>query len=219
MALTLDTVIKAVRDVHPAFEERLVPNAVLARFYSQYQRQLVRKLTHVRRDYLASTEDVEFPLATFANGHTLADHEYVIGGTVVFVNTTTYKEELTIVPFGERFQPWGSYPAYIVNRVMYFCGTADDWVPVDKVTVFYVPEIAALTVLTGAGGTFTLPDVAEDALVGAGARFAALRVAGKPDVDIDVAAIAASAQHAEELYLQMVGDQPNAGAQYVTEVW
>lgn len=53
MALQLGAIITAVRDRHPAFHPTRVPNAVLARFFTDQQRILISKLAEVNRSHVA----------------------------------------------------------------------------------------------------------------------------------------------------------------------
>src|SRR4051812_7912856 len=60
MALLLSDVITAARDRHPAFEIRRVPNAVLARVLTAYQRELVSRGIQRNRTFLAQVANIVF---------------------------------------------------------------------------------------------------------------------------------------------------------------
>lgn len=60
MSMTLGTVITAARDRHPAFHRSRVPNAVLARFLTGYQRRLISKVAEVDRGLVAQQASISF---------------------------------------------------------------------------------------------------------------------------------------------------------------
>lgn len=55
MSLLLSTVLTAIRDRHPAFHRTRVPNAVLGRFLSDYQNELIGKAVERDPGYLTQT--------------------------------------------------------------------------------------------------------------------------------------------------------------------
>lgn len=63
MALTLQTLITAARDRNPAFEQRRVPHAVLARFLTAYQRELLSRAVARNRSFLTQQASVVFDIA------------------------------------------------------------------------------------------------------------------------------------------------------------
>lgn len=58
MALSLSTILTAVRDRHPTFDRTRVPNAVLARSLTDYQRQLVMRGLGRNKQYLVQTAPI-----------------------------------------------------------------------------------------------------------------------------------------------------------------
>ena len=64
MALQLSTLLTAARDVHPAFRKERVPDAVLARFLTGYQRQLLSLATQRQREFLVSQASIAFDVTS-----------------------------------------------------------------------------------------------------------------------------------------------------------
>lgn len=60
MSLQLAEIIRAVRDRHPAFHKTRVPDAVLARFYTGYQRRLIELLCDVDENLVAQQCSIVF---------------------------------------------------------------------------------------------------------------------------------------------------------------
>lgn len=63
MALTLETIVTAARDRHPAFHKSRVPNAVVARFLTGYQRRLISQASDINAEAFAQQASVMFDLA------------------------------------------------------------------------------------------------------------------------------------------------------------
>lgn len=64
MALRLDALISAVRDTHPMFSKRRVPDAVLARFFTGEQRRLISRALQVDRQFLAQQCSIVFAFSS-----------------------------------------------------------------------------------------------------------------------------------------------------------
>lgn len=62
MSLQLSTVITGARDLHPAFHRTRVPNAVLARFLTDYQNRLIGKCVERDPAYLAQSAAIALAL-------------------------------------------------------------------------------------------------------------------------------------------------------------
>lgn len=62
MAIQLADVIRGVRDAHPSFHRTLVPDAVIARFLTGYQREVVGKALQIDPTFLAQQMSVGFTM-------------------------------------------------------------------------------------------------------------------------------------------------------------
>ena len=60
MALTLEAIVTAARDRHPAFHKSRVPNAVLARYLTGYQRRLISQASDINAEAFAQQASVFF---------------------------------------------------------------------------------------------------------------------------------------------------------------
>lgn len=120
-----------------------------------------------------------------------------IGGTVR--STDNCQTELTITSYGSRFRPPQLPAVYIAANQVFLCGDEGDWTDVESIELVYTPIAPRFTALTE---YFLVPDAAEPALVAQGAAFAAARVNGVEQIQIDVAMFRDDGREAEADYLE-----------------
>lgn len=170
MAVTLDTIVTAARDRHPAFDVRRTPSALLVRYLSGYQKLLQGKALQRNRRALLASQTTSLPLADFAAGITLPANVYVEGGVVTNATDATQQLPLLIVDASIRLRvPVGMLAAWLDGLTkLKLTGTANGWLSWGSVTVDYVPACAPLTKLSD---TIVLPDDTEQVFVEQAAAF------------------------------------------------
>lgn len=140
-------------------------------------------------------------MVTVDQGVSLPIVKAVIGGTVRS-NDGTPTEKLTIVDYGERFDPPDFPAVYFVDQFMHLCGVAEDWNGITSIELRVTPFAPAFTKLDD---YFLVPDGAEPCLVAyagvAAARRAVAYAQGEKNPAPDVAEFAADAAMAEQDYL------------------
>lgn len=157
MAVTLDTIITAARDRHPAFDVRRTPSALLVRHLSAYQRVLQAKALQRNRRTLLSSVTVPVPLDTFPT-ITLPPNAYVSGGVVKMASDATQELPFYIIDASARFGrvPFPSgWLGGQQNTVLTVAGTPNDWTQFGAVVVELVPACVDLVKLSD---TLVLPD-------------------------------------------------------------
>lgn len=146
--------------------------------------------------------------------------KHLIGGTVWMADdaTKTTPKPLRLVTYHARMQrttQW--YAAYVLNRTLYVVGDATDWNTVASIDLRYVPEPPTFTALTD---YLLLPDNAAPAMIAHAAYVAGLRVQGLEGIPpLDLTALLAAKQAAEDAFLREVSLQPRATMSRVQEVW
>jgi hypothetical protein len=183
-SLVARDLIRAARDEHPSFDERRHPSPMLLRLLSAYQRRLGGKLIQRNPGILTASQDTALPLADFTAGITVPDFKRPL---MVWALGTTGsgdpdpKTEVGLVSW--QAAPRYYRAAYLRNTVLYLSGTPADWLGFTGIRFEYIPELDALTALTGSGGTLGLPNAAEPALVAYLAYRMAARGVKDPDLD------------------------------------
>lgn len=146
--------------------------------------------------------------------------KHLIGGTVWMADdaTKTTPKPLRLVTYHARMQrttQW--YAAYVLNRTLYVVGDATDWNTVASIDLRYVPEPPTFTALTD---YLLLPDHAAPAMIAHAAYMAGLRVQGLEGIPpLDLNALLAAKQAAEDAFLREVSLQPRATMSRVQEMW
>lgn len=130
--------------------------------------------------------DTTKPLTvSIARGVPLPPYLSILGGTVRLnrpgqqAGDPPFQMPLTLNSFSDRFQPHGTYNAYLLNGSLYLMGGRLDWDNVQGIELTYVPIPPALQARTD---YFLLPDNALPVLVARAVVFAAQRVQGVPGV-------------------------------------
>lgn len=158
-----------------------------------------------RRGYLVRLDsngvayvDYTKPLTLWVDrGVNLPSIVATIGGTVRY--TDGDHEDLAFTTYGRRFDP-PTFPAvYRVGETLHLCGSEQDWNDVESLEILYTPRAPRFA---ARADYFLVPDGAEASLIAKGAEFAAARVAGLPDVTIDVRMFREDARDAENDYLR-----------------
>ena len=222
MTFTLGDVINAARDRHPLFAKTRIPDAVFARFLTDYQRELLSKAMQRDATVLSTTFSVSSPLPSGnPTGIVLPTYKRVLGGTVHLTSNTDNDPELdyplTIVDYSLRLRTRAVYSCWITDNTLFQIGTDSDWEDVGSFDVQYVAEPTSFTALTD---LFTLPDSARPCLVARSAYMAGNRIQGLPDVPkFDTSNLADDASEAETAWLADVGGQRKSRTSSVREVW
>lgn len=202
MAFTLGDVVTAARDRHPAFAKPNVPDAVFARFCSDWQRTFYAKAVQRDPSFALATVTTTGPIDPTVQV-TLPAYERLVGGTVTLTDPAGSTLPLTLVGYHNRFRPLGDYVATVTGQTVTWQGSAAHWSDVASVILHYVPEPADLLALTDA---FTLPDSARPACVAHAALMAGARVSALPGMPaVDVTALAQTAAEAEAQWLTSMG--------------
>lgn len=202
MSFTLGDVVTAARDRHPAFAKPNVPDAVFARFLSDWQRTLYAKAVQRDPSFALATVTTNAPIDPTVQV-TLPPYERLVGGTVTLSDPAGSTEPLTLVGYHNRFRPMGRYVAVVTGQTVTWQGSAPHWSDVASVILHYVPEPADFAALTD---VCVLPDSARPAMVAHAAFMAGSRVSALPGLPaVDVPSLAATAQEAETQWLTSMG--------------
>lgn len=170
--LTLEQVIQAVRDKHPAFSEEDIPNGSLARYLSDCQRRLVSKALEENRYFLLREKVFDLPFALYDEGEKMPPFDHVLPSCTVRVPGVG-EYPLLVTTYEDRFTPRRWPAAYVTPERFFLLGAESEWPNGTEILVKYSPIIPDLEAL---GDTFTVPDKAKGALVAAGALFCARRM-------------------------------------------
>lgn len=198
MQATVEEIVQAARDESEHFGPNRVPDSVLIGKLDRFYRRLYFRTQKVNGTIFSATTTFDFPLSNFDSGQTIPEYKTILGGDVVF-DANTDNQNLNIVPFESRYDPNMDWPAYILDRELYFCPPETAWSPVDEVVLFYVPEPTKLTELDD---TPDLPESGEPVLVQYLARFMAKRV---DDVTQKMEVFQSDYQDALADYLEEIG--------------
>lgn len=102
MAIQLRDVLTSARDRHPAFAKQRVPDAVLARYLTDYQRTLLSRAIHRNSSFLTQTASIVFDLSPDnAIGTAGAGTS---GGSAGSVDSTGQTLSLSELPVGESIE-------------------------------------------------------------------------------------------------------------------
>lgn len=220
------SVIRGVRDLGPAFDDRYTPKAVLLRALARYQDQLFGKLVDLRLDALRQTQSITISTYNFASdsGTTLTAALHYQGGSVIFSDSSRRREPLDLVPYHHRrhFDVY-RWPAYIFGgnaavpgpRIQ-LLGTAANWSGVDRIEVDYFPKVQ--TPPSGMNSAFELPDDHLDVLVAYGALVCARR-AKRLGLEVDTKDYEQELVVAEELYISRITGRNRARVGTASEMW
>lgn len=214
--VTVADVLLHVRDLHPAFARRQVGDGPVLRFLTRYQQERLARLAQVKKDAVQSTFELEVPAeADFADGDYVPDNHQVHGGDVVFTDTNIPKEPLEIVSFAQRLEDrrWG---AFVHGRSIKLLGLFSDWAGVDHIDIYYFPVGEDLT---GRDSEFDLPGQPLTMLVAATGAFLGSRPVPEGSPPVDVVALLAEKQKAEEEWLDQVTGRRYATVGRIREVW
>lgn len=177
--LVAGDLIRSARDEHPSFDARRHPDPVLLRALSRKQKSLVSKVIRSNSEAFVTDLETTFPLADFDAGITLPDIKYPARAEVQDAQGNKRDVDIIAWELANNY----TMGAYIRNGVLYLTGIAQDWVSWALIRLYYMPEVEALTKLTGATGTLVLPNSAEPCLVSYLAYFMAKR--GHVDKDLE----------------------------------
>jgi hypothetical protein len=165
-SLVARDLIQAARDLSPAFDERRNPSPMLLRLLSTYQRRLAGKVVQRNQTVLTANQETALPLATFTAGITVPDYKRPLKVWALESGNTADPDPKTEI----ELVGWTALPRYLrgaalKDHVLYLSGVPADWVNFTGIRFEYIPELNALTALTGSGGTLALPNAAEPVLV------------------------------------------------------
>lgn len=219
MSFTVADVILEARDFHPAFTDRQTPNVVAVRAVNRHAGDLYSDIAARDRAYFTQVEAIAMPLAVFANGYTLTGNVHMpLSGDVYLTEALDSPLPLGLVPYGNRYSPKTSWPAYLRGDVLHLIGIETDWSGVDHIDFAYIPQRTQLTLSTD---TPALPDEAKKVLVDRLALFMAARgpqgTVGEGPIQINLEA--ADVRDDVERFLKNIGGRRRVAAKYVREVW
>lgn len=179
MSFTVEDVIEAAREVHPAFDERQTPDRTLLRALNRKYRTLFQLTFDIEPTLVASTETITISGFDFSNGHPIPAYERIIGGDMkISGEADPRRHDFELVPWGQRHRASVDRGGYILEETLYLQGTENDWDDVEKIELLYIPE---LTELSAESDQPNLPDRAQSPLELHGAMFMARRgVDGQP---------------------------------------
>jgi hypothetical protein len=176
MELTLAAVLNKIRDKHPAFSEFAVPNSLLVRQLSSYERDLITKATAANPFWHVRTKTLNLPVPVFAEGFAVPEAEHVLEGTVTLA--TGKFRKLTLTTYDDRFTPRRFPAAYLLRNVLYLMGLEASWTPaVTSIALKITPVTVDIDEASDA--VFNVPSRAEGPLVASGALFCARRLSSR----------------------------------------
>jgi len=229
MTMTAGDIIQAARDEHPAFNEVLVAPAMAWRWLQEIQLALVEEARRADATYLPT--GVTITMGTDVNGNrtgtvgagspelllagfTLPSHLTVLGGTIYLDSARQLRDDLALVPWADRHQPEGRYPAYERNQKLFLCGRDADWLQVVTIDLDYT---AIPTAPAAAASVLALPDSARSASVAALALAMARRAVALK-VELDFPYFQTKDAKATASWLQSVRRMGQPRVKYVREV-
>ena len=224
MALAVDDIIERAREHHEAFGEAQHPDTVCLSFLSRYHRSLASQVGRLDPFSLATVQSIvkatwEAGWDEGDTGVAAEDHHQYLQGRAAHENNVNWD----IV----HFSPWPArprdfrdvndhlFPAFsIVAGNIYFHGRETDWTRYSDVELLYVPMTAALAF----GGSITLPDSAESALVTGLAHFLSRRSSNVPGAP-STAEMRAEWMMSERQFLDEIGDRRKPLSSVTLDVW
>lgn len=216
MPWTASDVVDEVRGLHAAFDEQAVPSTTLRRAINRYHAELYSRMVDVNPHLFTSTETIDFPLSSFDDGYTLPDDFNTPQGGDIFWDSQDGSRRLNLIPFGNRHHPGCRWPAYILGPKIYFVGEENDWTPVDKVELYYIPEPAELTDLSTQAD---LPDRAKRVIVERAAIFAAGRSNSVSQEQLQTELAISDWRDSQEQLLNEIDRGSKVETAYVRDVW
>lgn len=221
------TIIRGVRDLSPAFDDRYTTNAVLTRALDRYQNRLWGKIRDIKPDAIRKTLQINlstFQWNTVGGFSALTITTEVTDGTVIFTQSDRPAEPFKLVPYAQRFQPFFRWGGWLANEdvpslessVLYLLGVQADWEGVSSIQFHHFPVVQGP--LTGLPSEIGLPVDHDDVMVAYGATVCARR-ARELGLEVDAERIDAEWKEAEELYIDRVTGRRRAKVGVATEVW
>lgn len=210
MPFTAQQVIDDARLRSAAFDEVTIPPPVALALLDGYVRRLRAEVFQRFPHALASQTTISLPLSDFELGAVMPPYLAVLDITA-FLNVMGVErgEQVTLVPFEQRFDS-GVWPAaYLVRDGLYLKGDPSEWIGYTALLVTFVPSDSRIPNL---GVQIDLPDACEMACVENLAALMAVRQPALVGPDA-MGALLATAQTSQELALR------NLTAQRRTERW
>lgn len=212
--MTVDEIIQQARETHPAFTPESTPNSVLIRYLSRLHRDLVGRILRVAADVLVQDHEIALPLADFAAGAAVPDHQFIRGGSV-YVGAT--ERPLYLIRWQSRIRPVVWPAAWLEGNTLHLVGDAAQWAAADRIVLKIVPTPADLVAMTD---VVALPDIAESTCVTALAAFLAQRTADVPPLpQIPRQRLQELARETEERLFDRLAGRSAAIVSFVEEVW
>ncbi len=169
--LTPGEIITDARDLHPSFELRAHPNAILLRGLSSFEKTMSGRVARVNPALIAAGITVSLPLTDFAGGITLPQITYFMPGVEIrnrnVVNTV---ELLNLTLRSDRDSP--AQFVYLRGKQLFLSAPSQQWRNWDSINFQVVLTPRPVTKLDQ---LLLLPSFAKDAYVGALAQLMATR--------------------------------------------
>lgn len=217
-SLVARDLILAARDEHPSFDERRHPKDGLLRALSRYQRRLVAKIIRINEKFMVAEQETVLPLADFEAGIEVPDYKFPAGAEVEHGITPVRTTPLNFVPWEQRHRYVNGL--YLRNNRLYLTGTASDWSGFTLLRFFYMPELDALTKVSGDEGTLVVPNAAEPCLVAYLVSFMAQRGHKDPEMEQpDKAGFKREWERLEQEFLDELDEHGQAEVSTVHEVF
>lgn len=193
-------VVRAARDLHPAFDDHGHPDAGALRFLDGYQTQLFADALIRYPSLWSETQEVALPLADFDAGIAL-DTPFFVDDIFLTVGSAT--APVREVPYEHRFD--NGLPVrfvWKVNQTLYLSQTAASWSHASKITIRFSKRPTTLT--TMADG-LQVPDHAEMTLRYAICEMWAMRGTQRTDITPpDVRDFARKHELARDMFLDQL---------------
>lgn len=204
MPFTAQQVIDDARLRSPTFDDVSIPKPVALSLLDGYVRRLRSQLYQRYPHVLAAQTTIDLPLTDFELGAVMPSYLAVLDITAFLsVMGVERGEQVTLVPFEQRFDS-GVWPAaYLVRDGLYLKGDPSEWTGFTTLLVTYVPSDARLTSLSM---QVDLPDTFEVACVENLAALMAIRQAAVVGPDV-LSALLAIGQSSQDLALQNITAQ------------
>lgn len=133
-------VVTGARDTHPACDKKSTPDAVACRFLARWQQGLLTEITRWKRDALHVAQEIDLPLAVFADGEALDDPLVVHGGKLVYVDTGNDPIDLQLVEYPLRLDTFVPPAAYVRAGTLFLLGRAEDWTDFSQIVLDLFPR-------------------------------------------------------------------------------
>lgn len=153
MPIQLRDVLTAARDRHPAFAKQRVPDAVLARYLTDYQRTLLSRAVHRNSSYLAQVANIVFDLSSANAVGTVGAG--TSGGLAGSIDSTGTNLSLSELPVGETIEIDTTDAVVLVSStvVASATGTTTTGTSVSWTTNAFAGDIVEIVSGTGQGQT------------------------------------------------------------------